>query len=353
MSGQDGAYLAKLLLDKGYSVVGMVRRQSSPNFWRIADLAENPDFRLVEADVTDFSALNRIIHNEKPAEIYNLAAQSFVGGSFDNPFYTSQTCALGPLGILESIVVNGLEEDTKFYQASTSELFGKVVETPQNENTPFYPRSPYAVAKQYGHWITKNYRESAGLFACSGILFNHESPLRGMEFVTQKICHALVDFCVTGKILELGNISALRDWGHAADFVEAMYLILQRDVPDDYVISTGRTISVRDFLEIACSSIGISLDFEGKGLEEVAIVAACDNDLLENKTGIRSTCQIGQQLMKINPKYFRPAEVQLLCGDSSKAAEELGWKPKVSVEELADEMVAFAFNRRFHNGRGY
>lgn len=344
VSGQDGAYLAEYLLKLGYEVIGIVRRQSSPHFWRLSQIVQNPKFTMVEGDVTDFSAINRIVNHIRPDEIYNLAAQSFVGGSFESPHYTSMTCAIGPLNFLDAICANKLEKTTRFYQASTSELFGKVLETPQSETTPFYPRSPYAVAKQYGHWITKNYRESKGLFACSGILFNHESPNRGDEFVTQKICKGVAQFCRDGTVLRLGNIDAQRDWGHAKDFIRAMHLMLQQDSPVDYVIATGELNSVRHFVSKAFSQVGIGIKFEGSGLKEVGRIDSVDYEKLKKFAPITADFfPLGTAVLEIDEKFFRPAEVELLLGDSSKARADLGWEPSFSFEDMISEMVAAAF----------
>ena len=320
ITGQDGSYLAELLLSKGYEVHGIVRRSSTIKLDRIVHIASNPDLHLHTGDLTDFGMLTNLLKEIEPDEIYNLGAQSHVQVSFENPMSTADIDAMGPLRILEAIRVLGLK--AKFYQASTSEMFGKVVEVPQTEETPFYPRSPYGVAKLYGHWITKNYRESYGMYACSGILFNHESPRRGENFVTSKIVLSLYGIAV-GKqeVLELGNLDAKRDWGHAKDYVEAMWLMLQQDVPEDYVIGTGQQHSVREFIEKAAPYFGMDVRWSGSGIEEVGI---------DNKTG--------NVIIRINPKFYRPAEVETLLGDSSKAHKELGWECKYSFDDLVKDM---------------
>jgi GDPmannose 4,6-dehydratase len=328
ITGQDGAYLAEFLLDKGYIVHGIKRRSSSFNTARIDHLYRDPHERNVNffmhyGDLTDSTNLIRIIQEVQPDEIYNLAAQSHVQVSFETPEYTANSDGLGTLRILEAIRILGLEKKTKFYQASTSELYGKVQEIPQKETTPFYPRSPYAAAKLYAYWITINYREAYGIFACNGILFNHESPIRGETFVTRKITMAAakIKYGMQDR-LYLGNIDAKRDWGFAKDYVEAMWLMLQQESPDDYVIATGETHSVREFTELAFKELGIDLIWQGKGVEEVGIDA--------------STRKI---IVEIDPGYYRPTEVELLIGDPSKAREKLGWKPKVKMEELAKIMI--------------
>jgi GDPmannose 4,6-dehydratase len=320
ITGQDGSYLAELLLSKGYEVHGIVRRSSTIKLDRIVHIASNPDLHLHTGDLTDFGMLTNLLKEIEPDEIYNLGAQSHVQVSFENPMSTADIDAMGPLRILEAIRVLGLK--AKFYQASTSEMFGKVVQVPQTEETPFYPRSPYGVAKLYGHWITKNYRESYGMYACSGILFNHESPRRGENFVTSKIVLSLYGVAV-GKqeVLELGNLDAKRDWGHAKDYVEAMWLMLQQDVPEDYVIGTGQQHSVREFIEKAAPYFGMDVKWSGSGIEEVGI---------DNKTG--------NVIIRINPKFYRPAEVETLLGDSSKAHKELGWECKYSFDDLVKDM---------------
>lgn len=328
ITGQDGAYLAEFLLDKGYIVHGIKRRSSSFNTARIDHLYRDPHERNVNffmhyGDLTDSTNLIRIIQEVQPDEIYNLAAQSHVQVSFETPEYTANSDGLGTLRLLEAIRILGLEKKTKFYQASTSELYGKVQEIPQKETTPFYPRSPYAAAKLYAYWITINYREAYGIFACNGILFNHESPIRGETFVTRKITMAAakIKYGMQDR-LYLGNIDAKRDWGFAKDYVEAMWLMLQQESPDDYVIATGETHSVREFTELAFKELGIDIIWQGKGVDEVGIDA--------------STRKI---IVEIDPGYYRPTEVELLIGDPSKAREKLGWKPKVKMEELAKIMI--------------
>lgn len=322
ITGQDGSYLAELLLEKGYQVHGMVRRSSSMNTQRIDHLYHNPNLKLHYGDVTDSLSIMSILKKYKPTEIYNLAAQSHVKVSFETPEYTAMVDGLGTLKILESVRALGMEDKVKIYQASTSELYGLVQETPQKETTPFYPRSPYGVAKLYGYWIVKNYRESYNMFACSGILFNHESPRRGFNFVTKKIVDALRNI-KDGKqeVLTLGNLNALRDWGHAKDYVKAMWLILQQDKPDDYVIATGKQYSVRDFVEKCAPYFNMSIEWHGEGLNEVGI------DSWSGKTVVR-----------VDPKYFRPAEVETLLGDPTKAKTELGWEPEYDFECLVEEM---------------
>jgi len=323
ITGQDGPYLAQLLLDKGYIVYGTYRRSSSVNFWRMDELgiSENPDMHLLEYDLTDQSANIRLIGNIRPDEIYNLAAQSFVGVSFDQPIATAQITGLGALHLLEAIRI--VDTGIKYYQASTSELFGKVHEVPQCETTPFHPRSPYGVAKLYAHWITMNYRESYGIFGASGILFNHESPLRGREFVTRKITDGIAKIKL-GQLdtLELGNLGAKRDWGYAKEYVEGMWRMLQVEKPDTYVLATGRTETVRDFVIMACKAAEIDIVWQGEGQEEVAIATAT------NKV-----------IVRVNPVFYRPAEVDLLIGDASKAKTELGWEAKTTLEELCAMMV--------------
>ncbi len=327
ITGQDGAYLAELLLSKGYYVHGIKRRSSMFNTDRIDHLYQdqhekNINFKLHYGDLTDSTNLIRIIQEVQPNEIYNLAAQSHVKVSFETPEYTANADALGPLRILEAIRILGLEKKTRFYQASTSELYGLVQETPQKETTPFYPRSPYGVAKLYGFWITKNYRESYGMFACNGILFNHESPLRGETFVTRKISRAAARISLgMQEKLFIGNIASERDWGHAKDYVEGMWRMLQQDEPDDFVLATGIKISVREFISMAFLEVGINLKWQGKG---------------ENEKGVDSA---GKVIVEIDPKYYRPAEVDLLLGDASKAKNKLGWVAKCTVAELCKEMV--------------
>ncbi|BAF70494.1 GDP-mannose 4,6-dehydratase [Nitratiruptor sp. SB155-2] len=323
ITGQDGAYLAQLLLEKGYEVFGTYRRTSSSNFWRIEELGieKHPNLHLIEYDLTDASQNIRLLDSVEPDEVYNLAAQSFVGVSFEQPLTTAEITGLGTLNLLEAIRI--VNPKIKFYQASTSEMYGKVQEIPQTESTPFYPRSPYAVAKLYAHWITINYRESYDIFGCSGILFNHESPLRGKEFVTRKITDSVAKI-VHGKldVLELGNLDAKRDWGYAKEYVEGMYLMMQVSKPETYVLATNRTQSVRDFVRLAFQAAGIELIFEGEGVDEVG-------------RDVKS----GKILVRVNPAYFRPAEVDILIGDYTKAKNDLGWEPKTSLEEICQMMV--------------
>ncbi|RYF60887.1 MAG: GDP-mannose 4,6-dehydratase [Comamonadaceae bacterium] len=323
ISGQDGAYLAELLLGKGYEVYGTYRRTSSVNFWRIEELGiqNHPKLHLVEYDLTDLGSSMNLIKVAAPDEVYNLAAQSFVGVSFDQPTTTAQITAIGTLNLLEAIRL--LNPKIRFYQASTSEMFGKVQAIPQTEDTPFYPRSPYGVAKLYAHWITVNYRESYGIFGSSGILFNHESPLRGREFVTRKITDSVAKIKL-GKldVLELGNIDAKRDWGFAKEYVEGMWRMLQADEPDTFVLGTNRTETVRDFVKMAFRGAGINVDFNGSGESETAVDVAS-----------------GKTVMRINPKFYRPAEVELLIGSPAKATAKLGWKPTTTLEQLCQMMV--------------
>ena len=339
ITGQDGSYLAELLLEKGYVVHGIKRRSSSFNTQRIDHLyhdihEENVDFYLHYGDLTDTSNLIRIIQETQPDEIYNLGAQSHVAVSFDSPEFTADVDALGTVRMLEAIRILGLSKKTRFYQASTSELFGLVQETPQKETTPFYPRSPYAVAKQYAYWIVVNYREAYGLYACNGILFNHESPRRGETFVTRKITRGLANISQgLESCLWLGNIDALRDWGHAKDFVRMQWMMLQQDNPEDYVIATGVQHSIRQFIVWSAEELGISIKFEGEGLDEVAIVTSVDNN-------ISPSINLGDVIVRIDPAYFRPTEVESLLGDSSKAKQQLGWQPEISVQEMCREMVA-------------
>ena len=329
ITGQDGAYLAEFLLNKGYEVHGVKRRSSLFNTDRIDHLYQDPHeqnvrFHLHHGDLTDSTNLIRIIQEVQPDEIYNLAAQSHVQVSFETPEYTANSDALGTLRILEALRILDLTKKTKFYQASTSELYGKVQETPQKETTPFYPRSPYAAAKLYAYWITVNYREAYGMYACNGILFNHESPIRGETFVTRKITRAVARIKVgLDKDLYLGNLDAKRDWGFAGDYVEAMWLMLQQEVPEDFVIATGETHSVRKFVELAFKHIGINITWQGQGVEEKGIDQAT-----------------GKVLVHIDPRYFRPTEVELLLGDATKAREKLGWQPKMSLSQLVEAMVS-------------
>jgi GDPmannose 4,6-dehydratase len=336
VTGQDGAYLSELLLKKGYIVHGIKRRASLFNTDRIDHLYQDPhekkrNFILHYGDLTDSTNLIRIIQETQPDEIYNLGAMSHVKVSFDTPEYTANADGIGTLRILEAVRLLGLEKKTKIYQASTSELYGLVQEVPQKETTPFYPRSPYAVAKLYAYWITVNYREAYNLFACNGILFNHESPLRGETFVTRKITRAVAQLALglTDK-LYMGNIDAKRDWGHAKDYVEAMWLILQQDKPEDYVIATGITTSVRDFIKMAFEEVGVEVEFTGEGLHEKGYVKSTTGEY---------AFTIGQEVVCIDPRYFRPTEVDLLIGDPTKAQEKLGWKPKYSLKEMITEMV--------------
>lgn len=337
VTGQDGAYLSEFLLKKGYEVHGIKRRASSFNTDRIDHLYQDPHetdvkFKLHYGDLTDTTNLTRIIKETQPDEIYNLAAMSHVQVSFEMPEYTANADGIGALRILESVRLLGMEKKTKVYQASTSELYGKVQEIPQSETTPFYPRSPYAVAKMYAYWATVNYREAYGMFACNGILFNHESPVRGETFVTRKITRA------TSKIVKglqdklyLGNLDAKRDWGHAKDYVRMMWMILQHDQPEDWVIATGTTTSVRDFVRMSFQYIGIELEFTGVGVDEKGTIKSCSNPDYQ--------LEIGQEVVAVDPRYFRPTEVDLLIGDPSKAKEKLGWVPEIALQELVNEMM--------------
>jgi GDPmannose 4,6-dehydratase len=323
ITGQDGAYLAQLLLEKGYEVTGTYRRTSSVNFWRIEELGiqSHPKLNLVEYDLTDLSSSIRLMQTAQPDEVYNLAAQSFVGVSFEQPITTAEITGVGPVNLLEAIRI--VNPKIRFYQASTSEMFGKVQAVPQKEDTPFYPRSPYGVAKLYAHWMTVNYRESYGIFGASGILFNHESPLRGREFVTRKITDSVAKIHL-GKldVLELGNLDAKRDWGYAKEYVEGMWRILQADEPDTYVLATNRTETVRDFVSMAFKAIDVALEWSG----------SADNEI--------GTCKkTAKVLVRVNPKFYRPAEVELLIGDPAKATKELGWKPSTTLEQLCQMMV--------------
>ncbi len=342
ITGQDGAYLAELLLEKGYEVHGVKRRASSFNTERIDHLYRDPHepdtrFFLHYGDLTDSTNLIRIIQEVQADEIYNLAAQSHVAVSFDTPEYTANADAIGPLRILEAIRILGMGKTTRFYQASSSELYGLAQETPQKETTPFYPRSPYGVAKLYAYWITVNYREAYDFYACNGILFNHESPVRGETFVTRKITRELARIKAgLQEKLYLGNLNAKRDWGHARDFVEAQWLILQQDVPDDYVIATGRQHSVRQFVELAAQELGMALEWEGEGVNEIGRLAtAIDGN---------PTLSAGTPIIFVDPRYFRPTEVESLLGDAAKARDRLGWHPKVSFEQLVREMVEADMN---------
>ncbi|WP_319414179.1 GDP-mannose 4,6-dehydratase [uncultured Cohaesibacter sp.] len=339
VTGQDGSYLAEFLLEKGYEVHGIKRRASSFNTQRIDHIFEDPHtsnvrFKLHYGDLTDSSNLTRILKEVQPDEVYNLAAQSHVAVSFESPEYTADVDATGTLRLLEAIRFLGLEKKTRFYQASTSELYGLVQETPQTETTPFHPRSPYAVAKMYAYWITVNYREAYGMFACNGILFNHESPRRGETFVTRKITRGLANIAQgLEPCLYMGNIDALRDWGHAKDYVRMQWMMLQQDEPDDFVIATGAQYSVRQFITWTAERLGISLRFEGKGMEEVGIVDAITG---EDAPALK----VGDVIVRIDPRYFRPAEVETLLGDPSKAKVKLGWVPEITVQEMCSEMVA-------------
>ncbi|TVT47063.1 MAG: GDP-mannose 4,6-dehydratase [Denitromonas halophila] len=337
VTGQDGAYLAEFLLKKGYEVHGIKRRTSLFNTDRIDHLYQDPhvdnrNFILHYGDLTDSTSLVRVIQKVQPDEIYNLAAQSHVAVSFEEPEYTANADGVGALRILEAIRILGLEKKTRFYQASTSELYGLVQETPQKETTPFYPRSPYAVAKLYAYWITVNYREAYGMYACNGILFNHESPVRGETFVTRKITRAISRIALgLQDCLYLGNMSALRDWGHARDYIEMQWLMLQQDVAEDFVIATGVQYSVRQFVEFAAKELGITVRFEGEGENEIGVVAAV--------TGDQARCQIGDVIVRVDPRYYRPTEVETLLGDPTRAREKLGWTPKTTLAELVSEMV--------------
>lgn len=341
VTGQDGSYLAEFLLKKGYEVHGIKRRSSLFNTDRIDHLYQDPhvdnrNFILHYGDLTDSTSLVRIVQKVQPDELYNLAAQSHVGVSFEEPEYTANADGLGALRLLEAIRILGLEKKTKFYQASTSELYGLVQEIPQKETTPFYPRSPYAVAKMYAYWITVNYREAYGMYACNGVLFNHESPVRGETFVTRKITRAISRIALgLQDCLYLGNMSALRDWGHAKDYVEMQWLMLQQEVADDFVIATGVQYSVRQFVEFAAKELGITLAFEGEGeCEEGKVVA------IEPVNGqLLAKCKVGDVVVKVDPRYYRPTEVETLLGDPTKAREKLGWTPKISLAELVAEMV--------------
>ncbi|MDJ1652711.1 MULTISPECIES: GDP-mannose 4,6-dehydratase [Raoultella] len=338
ITGQDGSYLAEFLLEKGYEVHGIKRRASSFNTSRVDHIYQdphspNPKLHLHYGDLTDTSNLTRILEQVKPDEVYNLGAMSHVAVSFESPEYTADVDAIGTLRLLEAIRFLGLEKKTKFYQASTSELYGLVQEIPQKETTPFYPRSPYAVAKLYSYWITVNYRESYGMYACNGILFNHESPRRGETFVTRKITRALANISQgLESCLYLGNMDSLRDWGHAKDYVKMQWLMLQQEVPEDFVIATGVQYSVRQFVEFAAAELGITLRFEGTGVDEKGIVESVTGD---NAQGVN----VGDVIVAVDPRYFRPAEVETLLGDPSNAHKKLGWKPETTLQEMVVEMV--------------
>jgi len=339
ITGQDGSYLAEFLLAKGYEVHGIKRRSSSFNTERIDHIYEdphrpNPKLKLHYGDLTDTSNLIRILQEVQPDEVYNLGAQSHVAVSFESPEYTADVDAIGALRLLEGIRFLGLEKKTRFYQASTSELYGLVQETPQKETTPFYPRSPYAVAKMYAYWITVNYREAYGLYACNGILFNHESPRRGETFVTRKITRGMANIAQgLDQCLYMGNLDALRDWGHAKDYVEMQWLMLQQDKPDDFVIATGVQFSVRTFIDKTAKELGIALAWEGEGINEFGRAAKIEGDKAP-------AVKVGDVIVKIDPRYFRPAEVETLLGDPTKAKEKLGWVPKITLDEMVEEMVA-------------
>ena len=338
ITGQDGSYLAEFLLEKGYLVHGIKRRSSLFNTQRVDHIYEDPQienarFKLHYGDLSDTSNLIRIVQETQPDEIYNLGAQSHVAVSFESPEYTADVDAMGTLRLLEAIRILGLEKKTRFYQASTSELYGLVQETPQKETTPFYPRSPYAVAKMYAYWITVNYREAYGMYACNGILFNHESPRRGETFVTRKITRGLANIAQgLDTCLYMGNIDALRDWGHAKDYVRMQWMMLQQNQPEDFVIATGVQFSVRQFIQWSAKELGITLRFEGKGVDEKATVISIQGD---NAPGLK----VGDVVVQIDPRYFRPTEVETLLGDPSKAREKLGWVPEITVQEMCAEMV--------------
>jgi len=334
VTGQDGSYLAEFLLERNYSVYGLARYCSECKHERIEHLKTHPEFHLVEGDLTDTARINSIINSFEQydhVEVYNLGAQSHVKHSFNQPEYTANVDALGTLRILEAIRQTNFSSKFKFYQAGTSEMFGKIQDPIQNEATPFYPRSPYGVAKVYGYWITKNYRESYGIFACTGILFNHESERRGAEFVTRKITLGLNEWMKTGRPIELGNLDAKRDWGHAQDYVEAMWLMLQQPTPDDFVISTGETHSIRDFIEAACDELNVKIEWSGSELDETC-----------------TAVETGNPIIKINPDFYRPAEVDVLIGDSTKAREVLGWSPKIAFRELVKRMCRNDCNVALH-----
>jgi len=338
ITGQDGSYLAEFLLEKGYVVHGIKRRASSFNTQRVDHIYQDPHisnahFKLHYGDLSDTSNLIRIVQETQPDEIYNLGAQSHVAVSFESPEYTADVDALGTLRLLEAIRILGLEKKTRFYQASTSELYGLVQESPQKETTPFYPRSPYAVAKMYAYWIVVNYREAYGIYACNGILFNHESPRRGETFVTRKITRGLANIAQgLEECLYMGNLDALRDWGHAKDYVRMQWMMLQHDKPEDFVIATGVQFSVRQFIEWSANELGITLRFEGQGVNEVAIVEKIEG-------GKAPALEVGQMIVRVDPRYFRPTEVETLLGDPGKAKQKLGWMPEISVRQMCHEMV--------------
>ena len=340
ITGQDGSYLAELLLEKGYQVHGIKRRASSFNTQRIDHIYQDPHVEhqnliLHYGDLTDSSNLTRIIQEIQPDEVYNLGAQSHVAVSFESPEYTADVDAMGTLRLLEAIRLLGLEKKTRFYQASTSELYGLVQESPQSETTPFYPRSPYAVAKLYAYWMTVNYREAYGMYACNGILFNHESPRRGETFVTRKITRGLANISQgLEQCLYLGNMDALRDWGHAKDYVKMQWLMLQQDEPDDYVIATGKQYSVREFVQWSATALGISIEFNGEGIAEKGIVTQVSTDLAP-------AVKVGDVIIQVDPRYFRPTEVETLLGDPSKAKTQLDWQPEITAQQMCQEMVAY------------
>jgi GDPmannose 4,6-dehydratase len=339
ITGQDGSYLAEFLLEKGYMVHGIKRRASSLNTQRVDHIyqdphIENAHFKLHYGDLSDTSNLIRIVQETQPDEIYNLGAQSHVAVSFESPEYTADVDAIGTLRLLEAIRILGLEKKTRFYQASTSELYGLVQEIPQKETTPFYPRSPYAAAKMYAYWITVNYREAYGIYACNGILFNHESPRRGETFVTRKITRGLANIAQgLESCIYMGNLDALRDWGHAKDYVRMQWMMLQQDAPDDFVIATGLQYSVRQFIEWSAEELGVTLKFEGNGVDEIATVTSIFGDKAP-------ALKVGDVIVRIDPRYFRPTEVETLLGDATKAKEKLGWVPEITVQEMCAEMVA-------------
>ncbi len=342
ITGQDGSYLAEFLLEKGYIIHGIKRRASSFNTQRVDHIYQDPhvdnaNFKLHYGDLSDTSNLIRIVQETQPDEIYNLGAQSHVAVSFESPEYTADVDAMGTLRILEAIRILGLEKKTRFYQASTSELYGQVQEIPQKETTPFYPRSPYAVAKMFAYWITVNYREAYGIYACNGILFNHESPRRGETFVTRKITRGLANIAQgLESCIYMGNMDALRDWGHAKDYVRMQWMMLQQEQPEDFVIATGVQYSVRQFIQWSAKELGISLRFEGQGVDEVAII---DGIVGDKAPGLK----LGQIVVRVDPRYFRPTEVETLLGDPSKAKDKLGWSPEITVQQMCAEMVAADF----------
>lgn len=341
VTGQDGSYLAELLLEKGYEVHGIIRRAASYNTSRIdhLDYTNNPNFKLHYGDLTDTSNLIRIVKETSPDEIYNLGAMSHVAVSFESPEYAADADGIGTLRLLEAIRINGLEKKTRFYQASTSELYGLVQEIPQRETTPFHPRSPYAVAKMYAYWITVNYREAYGMYACNGILFNHESPRRGETFVTRKITRGLANIAQgLEKDLQLGNMDSLRDWGHAKDYVRMQWMMLQQEQAEDFVIATGKQISVREFVRLSAQELGVTLEFSGEAEQEIGTVVAIEGDKAP-------ALKVGDVIVRVNPKFYRPAEVETLLGEPAKAKAKLGWVPEITVEELCAEMVQSDLNK--------